>query len=472
MKKIITKYILLGSMAFGIGACDFLEVDPIGKTTIPVFFTDMEGIRAALPGTYSAVYDYYSSEFFKYPEVAGNMVRLNIVGGTADMVNQYNFTSDASDETEAVGYIWKKIYEAMANVNNIIQYQPDLLEKFPKQKDELDRILAEALYLRALTHFDMVRVYAQPYNYTSDASHLGIPVLLKTPGADDNVSRKTVKEVYTQIIADLEKAVELFGDKESQGVYYASKNAAYALLSRVYLYMGNWDKVISYSSILINEYPLSQGDDYLDMYMNMKAGNEAIFRLNGTNKKSSLATFYSPAAPVTIPADTLISLFDDQNDIRLSLLTNDKGEHICFKYYIKGNVAEADKHYDPFVARVSEMYLNRAEAYLNKNMLTEAATDIKAIIARGLNTTIENVELNTTSKTELTHTLEKERDKELCFEGHQFFDITRKKQNLVREAGSNSSVQRINYPSDYFVLPIPLKELEANTNMQPNPTVN
>ena len=61
---------------------------------------------------------------------------------------------------------------------------------------------------------------------------------------------------------------------------------------------------------------------------------------------------------------------------------------------------------------------------------------------------------------------------ELCFEGHNFFDIIRWKQDLKREENTNSSVEKIVYPSDYFVLPIPQVELNANTNMQPNPTVN
>lgn len=472
MKNSLRRYFIIFLLLPVLGGCDFLEVDPVGKTTIPVFFSDMEGIRAALPGTYSSVYDYYDSEFLKYPEVAGNMVHLNIVGSSADMIDQYNFTSDPDDETEAVGYIWRNIYVAMANINNIIQYQPDLLSSFPQDEEELNRILAEALFLRALAHFDLCRVYAQPYNYTADASHLGIPVLLQTPGADDNVSRKSVKEVYDQIISDLEKAITLFGDIGSRGPYYASKDAACALLSRVYLYMEDWDKVVTFSTLLIDKIPLSAGQNYLAMYNALEPGNEAIFRLNGTNKSSTLASFYSPAAPAAIPADTLISLFDDPTDIRLQLLTEDDDSYACRKYLITKSMAEIDKHYDPFILRVTEMYLNRAEAYLNKNRLTEAAADVKAILARGLDKNISEITVNETDKTALSRLIEKERAKEFCFEGHRFYDITRKKQDLVREASTNSSVKRISYPSDLFVLPIPQKELDANTNMQPNPTVN
>lgn len=471
IKNIIIRYTTIILLVVFVGACDFLEVDPIGRTSIPVLFSDVDGIRAALPGTYSTFYDYYEDEFFKYPEVAGNMLRLTSVGSGANMLSQYNFTSDPGEETATVGYIWRFIYEALANTNNIIKYQPGLLAEFPGQKDELNRIMAEALFLRALGHFDLCRVYAQPYNYTDDASHLGVPIVLKVASADDNLPRNTVKEVYEQIIKDIENSLEYFEGLTPREDFYASPDADNALLARVYLYMEDWDKVIEYATKVIDRIPLSYGDDYLDMYNNLEAGDENIFRLNGTLKSSALKTFYLPLSPIAVPADTLIGLFDNLNDIRLQLLTQDDGSPVCKKYHVTADVAEEDEHYDPFVLRCSEMYLNRAEAYLNKNMLSEAAADVKAIIARGLQIDVSEVELSLTYE-ELALAIEQERAKELCFEGHQFFDITRWKKDLVRSASTNSSVKRIAYPSDLFVLPIPQKEMDTNPNMVQNPSYN
>ena len=130
MKRL--KYIFCFILSLTYTSCGFLEVDPVGKTTIPQLFSTMEGIRAALPGTYSAMYDYYENYFTKYPDVAGDMLRLNIVGTGTDMIDQYNYTSDGTQETGAVGYIWRYIYVALANANNIIQYQPSLLVSFPE----------------------------------------------------------------------------------------------------------------------------------------------------------------------------------------------------------------------------------------------------------------------------------------------------------------------------------------------------
>ena len=80
--------------------------------------------------------------------------------------------------------------------------------------------------------------------------------------------------------------------------------------------------------------------------------------------------------------------------------------------------------------------------------------------------------MNTYSNEDLIRLVKRERVKELCFEGHNFFDLIRWKEDVVRESRSNSSMKFMAYPSDYFVLPIPQFELNDNKNMQPNPTVN
>ena len=401
--------------------------------------------------------------------VSGNMLcRLKYVSAGADMLDQYNFTSDALQETGAVGYIWRKIYEALANVNNVIQYQPQVISAYPNAKDMCQRILGEALFLRALCHFDLCRVYAQPYNYTSDASHLGVPILLKTPGPDDNVSRESVKKVYLQILADLERAADCFRGIESSGIYYASLQAVNALYSRVYLYMEDWNNALKYAKLAIGTGKLSQGDTYLNMYQDLSTTGEAIFRLNGIDQSGKLKAFYDASC---VPADTLFTLFDE-GDIRLGLLRNKDGIAYCSKYYSLKQPDNQVNRDDPFVFRLSEMYMNAAEAAWHLKDYTAASGYLKSILERAVDTDYAVNTLSQYSDAKLIQLIEKERVKELCFEGHNFFDIIRWKQDLKREENTNSSVEKIVYPSDYFVLPIPQVELNANTNMQPNPTVN
>lgn len=472
LSKTYKKCLVLLLIAISLPGCHFLEVDPIGKTTTPVFFSDMDGIRAALPGAYYMMFKYYNGEFYVYPDVAGDMLSMPLVNADGDMVDQYNYTSSGDQEAGAVGYIWTKVYEALLNVNNILQYEPALRAKFPKSTEELKQIRAQALFLRALCHFDLCRVYAQPYNYTADASHLGVPVLLKTPGADENVSRKSVAEVYSQIITDLNNAKTDFGNMSRTDAYHVSPIAVPAMLSRVYLYMERWDDVITNATEVINEMSLSKGDNYIDMFNDINvAGTEAILRFSGLEKSQWITKFYQSYTSGAIPEDTLLTFFTDPDDIRKKLLVDEYTFFPnCQKYAIRNmGVTDSDKHNDPFVLRVSEMYLNRAEAYLNKNLPDKAVEDIKVIQARALGKEPSEITLNYADNEELARIIEIERIKELCFEGHRLFDITRRKKNLIRSSNTTSSLKYLNYPNDNFILPIPRRELDANHNMQPNP---
>lgn len=470
MRNKMSKLLMFVALLLTITACsDFLEVKEKGRTTLPVFFSDVDGLYAGLVGAYNKVYDYYDNEFSKYAEVAGNMASMKYVTAGSDMVDQYNFTSDPSQETGAVGYIWRRIYEALANVNNVIEYQPSVLAAYPTQEEKCRSILGEALFLRALCHFDLCRVYAQPYNYTSDASHLGVPVLLKTPGPDDNPSRKSVKEVYEQIIKDLDQAENLLNDITGRDIYHVSLKAVYALQSRVYLYMEDWSNSLKYAELAIGNVELAKGDEYLNMYRNLSVDGEAIFRLNGINKSGKLKSFYDTSC---MPADTLFSLYDNA-DIRLNLLTDDAtGTAYCSKYNASQIPNSEAKRDDPMVIRLSEVYLNAGEAACHLQDYTLAKKYLKAILTRAVDEAYADNTMNTYSNEDLIRLVKRERVKELCFEGHNFFDLIRWKEDVVRESRSNSSMKFMAYPSDYFVLPIPQFELNANKNMQPNPTVN
>ena len=445
MKMKIVKnihFLLLGSVALVLTGCsDFLEVDVKGKATIPSFLSDPQGLHAAMVGTYNKMYLYVDNEFTKYGDVAGNMVAFPSAASSGDMVAQYNF---------------------------IIEYAPAVIKNYPTYEKECSNIMGQALLIRAMCHFDQCRAYAQPYNYTPDASHLGVPVLLRAAGANDTPSRASVSEVYKQVLADLEQASTLLTDQVADDYRYASLQAVNCMFSRVYLYMEDWENALKYAKQAIGSQQLAQGDAYLKMFDDLSTQGEAIFRLSGVEMTGYLKSFYENTCE---PADTLLSLYD-KDDIRLKLLRNSVGSKRCMKYSASKVPGEEPKRDDPFIFRLSEEYLNAAEAAWNLKNYTEARNYIKAIIERAVGTEKANNVLNAYSDASLIDLIRLERVKELCFEGHNFFDITRWKQNLVRERATTSVTKFIAYPSDYFVLPIPQDELFANTSMQPNPTVN
>lgn len=467
MKKYIYILTLLAAMTGACGCSDFLHVMPKGRVTTPSFLSSPEGLKAALVGTYSKLYSVYDGDFLRYPDVAGNMLSIVNATESASMISQYNFTSNEDEELGAVGKIWTSTFEAMANANNIIQYAPQVAADYPLQVAEIERVLGEALYIRALCHLDVCLCYAQPYNYTDDAGHLGVPVLYKTPGPDDNEPRRSTAEVYTLICNDLVRAAELLADKSPRGQYYVSLDAVRALQSRVSLYMEKWQDAIDYAAQVIPGRTLTKGQDYYNMYRNPVADSEVIFRFDGTDMGSKHRTFYSETAA---PADTLFTLFDPR-DTRLQVLYKD-GSRYCMKYEPDLNRLGLNHGDEPIVARLSELYLNAAEAACMLGSYNDARDYIRPILERAVDDTYAGDVLEATADSDLLDLVRKERVKELCFEGHNFFDIVRWKMDLVRENATTSIVKRIDYPSDYFVLPISRYELSANLNMQPNPTVN
>ena len=120
--------------------------------------------------------------------------------------------------------------------------------KFAEGKDtETDQLLGENYFLRAYVYFSLVNVFGKPYN--QGTSNLGVPLKL-SDDVNDLPARATVGAVYDQVVKDLQKAEQLM--TVDKGNVYASKEAAQALLSRVYLYMENNDKTIEYADKVIN----------------------------------------------------------------------------------------------------------------------------------------------------------------------------------------------------------------------------
>lgn len=483
MKKIIRiSYIAIVSAASTLlfGACDFLNIERIGKSDIPTHYTEPSTINLSMLGVYSLLTDYYKAEFIRYPEVAGDMMYMSPLV-TDNMRFQYNFLSkpDSEQETAAVGYIWKSVLKALSDINMLLYYIPDVEKNYPNEKEYLEFIRAEGLFARALVIFDLNRCYAQPYNYTADASHLGVPALTHVPAAAEPVLRNTSKQTYARITDDLNEAIGIFSSIKTDyrqstlndRSRFASLTACEALLARVYLYMDNFPKAEEYASKVIAKVPLTPFDKYQSIFdgnTSLGANDESVFKLSGNQAGHSLYSFYNAAGnPKFYAADTLVNMMDN-GDVRKGMITN-FSYRSTMKYYT-ADPNNDNIYYDIQVMRASEMYLIRAEAICQQGVrLDEAAADVKAIVARAHGIGVDQVKLTYSDRDQLLDLVEIERIKELCFEGHRFFDIVRRKHNLVREAATNSTVHRMDYPNDRFVLPIPFIERQSNPAIQQNP---
>lgn len=475
--KHISAFLLLVPL---LASCHFLEVEKTGKTSIKNFYSDIYALDAAVNGVYGLTYKFYDNYMVLYPEVTGDLVRLQAT--TSEWRQQFDFISDESDETSAVGYIWKNGYEIIANANEVIQYGPSVSDRFPQQTASVRNYIAQAYFIRALIHLDLSLVYGQTYTYSADGSHLGTAVMTSIPDVKSKIARSSAAVTYKRILDDLRTASDMFADGWTKGCYYASPAACKALMARVYLYMGNYSEAKKCASEVIADYGLSltPRSDYVAMFCARKEGPEAILRLNGLSGGSKLGSMFDYNTPSMNPSSKLMDIFSSDEhvwtgtDIRSELLSykssgGDEFSGVCMKFTDTEDIDDTQKRYDPFVLRLSEMYLIRAEAACHDGDIETAVSDIATLEARARGVKASDINVTFSGIDDLAGIVQRERIKELFLEGHRLFDLTRRHETLSRDAACGSSVLSMTYPDDRFILPIPLVELDANEAMQPNP---
>lgn len=319
--------------------------------------------------------------------------------------------------------------------------------------------MAEAYTIRAMAHFDLVRVFAQSYNYTSDGSHEGIIIRKKnTTGSVDSFF-SSAKQVYDFISSDLDSAIVLYNN--SVAIYasgtdksWLSADAASALRAKVALYKSDWAAVVSFTTPLITKYPLTSNSQYAGAFYKQAYASESIFELSQTNLASgSIGDNYNNTNNlfgINASTNDLLNLFA-VGDIRGTMFFDTilSGTKYSFTKKYRGT---ADSANNIKIIRSSDMVLARAEANVQLNNFTSALTDLNNIRRRANPTTAI---LNITNKQELLDSIFTERRRELCFESQLFFDISRQKRNLVR-IDCTASTKSFSYPNDNYACPKPV----------------
>lgn len=223
MKKILT--ILLITLAAS--SCK-VDREPYGSMrSKEISANPEESIDGLLNGTYAQL-KAWSDPMHRAGEYAGDNIVIR--GSSTDAF--YEFISFARTPNNGrLTTFWDSSYKAIAQASNIINMIAT------GKNATLDSKIGECYYIRGMMYFYLVRAYGRPY-YQNPETNLGVPVVNGTPADLKNATfpdRSTVKATYEQAIADLKKAEELI--TVNRGPIFASKAAAQAMLSRVYLYM-------------------------------------------------------------------------------------------------------------------------------------------------------------------------------------------------------------------------------------------
>ena len=447
------------------GSCrKFLEQEPTNRLSIDDIFKDFEGARTTLVGLYGNLKDinYYERTLFLYPDLTGGNIKYSRDNPLV-LVNTYNFANTNQISFNEMTSFYRIGYNNIYRANNVLANINRAVNASTLQKN---RMLADAYTFRALAHFDLVRVFAQPYNFSPNGDHPGIVIRTQnTLGTEPLEPAAIVGKVYSQILADLDSALILYPN--SIPIYvggtdktWLSADAAKAIKIRVLLYMENWQGVIDIANQLItNNYPLMNTAGYINSWRRSATNsmdNETIFMLFARidQNQSSYGDNFNPGNTIfgyMAASNDLLNIFSP-NDVRgpgsmfVSQVVSNKNYLFTRKYQGGNDSANNQK-----LIRISEIILCRAEAYAEMENLTAAQTDLNRIRLRANPT---SAPLALTNKQQVLDSIFVERRRELCFEGHTLFDITRKKRNLTRIdcLGSNCS---INYPDPRFAVPIP-----------------
>lgn len=384
----------------------------------------------------------------------------------------YSFQDEEGTYTSSNKDVYKNLYELIMACNIVNEYIDG------SQGTDADKAIvrAEALSLRAFYYLQLVNLYAYPYN---DKDHdpstaLGVPLVLASEVFDEGEPRSTVKKVYDQIAADIEQACDLFGqDKTNRGVFRISYTAAHLLASRIYLYMENWDKVIEHATYALETAPeLADLNNYtIDNTYNPTNGvisrnfPETIF-LGGYRAISG--SYGLMGTPFNVSSDLFNSYAD--NDLRIGTYLMEAASYLPYNYMLLKSSSEQE-----YAWRTSELYLNRAEAYIelykdgDQEAGQNAVNDLNTLLSKRYR---DYEPLTLKSADELQELYREERRKELCFEGFRWFDLRRygmpQLEHILIDQSGNSTRYILKEKDPSYVLPLPDNALEHNSNLIQN----
>jgi starch-binding outer membrane protein, SusD/RagB family len=243
-----------------------------------------------------------------------------------------------------------------------------------------------------------------------------------------------------------------------------NRNAANALLARVYLFMQDYEKAKYLAIEVVNNVPLMTIDEgYPDAIFRLRFPNntEALFQLSPSI--AAYLNYYLRSDPVRLVATSDLSniLKADTNDIRSSWVSSTPNGWMVAKFPINSapeanpSITIPEIAYYPVMLRSSEMVLIVAEAAAKTNDENTARSYLNTLRKRA-NPTVSDI---IATGQELIDSIYKERRKELAFEGLRLFDLLRWKKGIDRIDVLPGSNAHLPYPSDKAITPIPVDEI-------------
>ena len=254
---------LAGLMA--LSSCDnFLEFEPGDVILADEAIQTTDDLQRLLTSTYDVFGNLYGGRVQIINELRGP--NFGAPDNSLDFTAVYN--RETNFFTPISGGVYTDFYYAIYRCNVVLE-SFDLVSDLDEATRS--RIEAEARFVRGFGHWGLVKIYAKPYGYTADNSHLGVP--LRLSASQEPLPRATVADVYAGILEDLEYAA---ANLPANNGVYASKWAALTALAEVHFLMGNHETAANYASQVIDSGTFSLDED-IDRYETDTVNVETIF---------------------------------------------------------------------------------------------------------------------------------------------------------------------------------------------------
>lgn len=498
----------------------FTELEPINSPSETSAFLSASSIELAMQGVYEAAavgtYNGDKAAARGYPFGAAAIEQDEMRG--EDMMNIaqfYAITYEGTYNTTSANNVnlWANLYQLVNQANVVIEGVEGAITKGAISAEEGTPYIAEARFLRALAHHELLLHFSYPYLESSGAKP-GVPYREKAITSQSAITdglaqgRGTVAEAYTKLLADLDFAEENLPAVQAKGLSRASKGAAIALKTRIKQHMGDWDGVIAEGKKLgtdavaapfsstIGGYKLTASPE--TPFTSYKSNTESIFSIangpsanGGTN--GSLPSMFGPAdkgARGLVATSPILynASFWVEGDIRRTLLQvkQTTGDKYTFNNKFRDYVNKSD--YAPII-RYAEVLLNVAEAYARQGNTAQALVLLNDVRDRSVPAAAKF----TTAPADLVLAILNERRIEFTGEGRRWPDIHRLVKDPVystngipakMKAGqlkldgsdynnvtpptfpASGGVPAIPYSDFRFLWPIPADEIAANPTLR------
>ena len=446
--KIIATVLLIG---FAVGCEDLIEVNPPKAQLITTAVFENAGTaNAAIVDIYARMRDsgLTSGTINGLTYLLGNYSdELEYHSSNIDVLSLYNHTHVASNAS--IARIWNTAYGQIYAANSIIE---GLQNTTAIPIDTKNQLMGEALFIRGYLHFYLTNVFG------------AIPYITSTNyKLNSSIGKETGSQIVQFITNDLLEAEKLLPKAYSSFERVRpNKAVATALLSKIYLFTGDWQKAELYSTTIIDN-PIYKIENIANVFL--LNSQETIWEFHpgiaGVNTNEA-RTFVFTSGPPTKAylAKNLINAFelgDNRKNLWIKKITSGANSwYHAWKYKKTTNTGTSQEY--TILFRLAEQYLIRAEARTMQNKLSAAQLDLNKIRSRAAlpNTMAQTQE-------ELLIAIMHERQVELFTEqGNRWFD-------LKRTGAANGVIGAIKpewKPTD-ILWPLPEKEVLLNKNLLP-----